>query len=248
MQLRAAGPRVKQVEKQLLIEHINLAKVAAGNGPETRRLIRGVKFLLEAFPPEERVPVGNEQDVTIGGSPHNRWCFTLARKGDELVGASSVLYLDDAATVLIGYVRATAGLGGSGMKILGARMLEFGQAAASETGKTLQSICGEVERPDVMNTIEAKARLRLLRSLGAGLLGPGTSFKYYQPQENGSLLPLAIAVYPLQKQTQMRADEVKTLVRAIYASIYDHLPKKVYDAALAKILGSIPKEPLQIVR
>ena len=192
---------------------------------------------------------GARDDVerTIGANPHNRYCFTLARKDAEVVGASSVIYLDEAATVLIGFVRATAGLG-AGMNTLGAKMLEFGQAAAHETGKTLQSICGEVERPEVMNTLEARVRMRLFRKLDAGVLGAGTSFDYGQPDEKGGYLPLSLVIKPLQGQTQMQPKEVKTLVQSIFASIYDHLPKGVYDAALAKILGSIPSEPLQIVR
>jgi len=252
---REAGPARKPSGNQLLVESINLAKVAAGNSPERELFIRGAEFLIEPFPPEERVPMhlfieGAKDDVArkIGGNPNNRYCFTVARKGDELVGASSVIYLDDAAAVLIGFVRATAGLGGAGMKILGGKMLEFGQASAQATGKTLQSICGEIERPDVTNTLEAKARLRLFRRMGAGMLGLGTSFGYHQPQEDGSLLPLSIAVLPLQNQKQMRPCEAATLVRFIYAAIYDHLPKDVYAGALTKILMSIPDKPLQLVR
>jgi hypothetical protein len=248
-------PKAKPAGKQLLVESINLAKVAAGGRSETRKLIRGIKFLLEPFPPEEQVPsegfmAGAMQDTerTLGGNQHNRYCFSVARKGRELAGASSVIYLDEPATVLIGYVRATAGMGGAGMKILGGKMLEFGQAAARETGKTLQFICGEVERPEVTNTVEAQARLRLFHSMGAGVLGLGTSFEYYEPQENGGLLPLSIAVLPLKNQTQMRPAAVRTLVRSIYAAIYDHIPKGVYEDALGKILGSIPKEPLRIAR
>jgi hypothetical protein len=251
----AASPRPKTAERQLLVESINLAKVAAGSPPERELFIRGAEFLIEPFPPAERVPMrlfmeGAREDAarTVGGNPNNRYCFTIAWKGDDIVGASSVIYMDEAAAVLIGFVRATAGLGGMGMRILGAKMLEFGQASAQAAGKALQSICGEVERPDTMNTDESRARLRLFRSLGAGVLGRGTSFEYHQPEEDGSLLPLSIAVLPLRNQTQMRPHEVATLVRSIYATIYDHLPKGVYVAALTKILMSIPDKPLQIVR
>jgi hypothetical protein len=247
------GPRYNPTK--ILVEDINLAKVAAGKRPERQMFLNSVKFLLEPFPPKERVPVkefieGAREEVArrVGGNPRNRYCFTLARKGKEIVGASSVIYLDDAATVLIGFIRATADLGGAGMKTLGRKMLEFGQAAAKENGKILRSISGEVERPDVMNTFEARARLRLFQSLGAGVLGQGTSFEYCQPEKDGSRLPLAIAVYPLLKQTQMQQDEVKTLVRSIYAAIYGHLPKDVYKTALTRINDSIPDEPLRIVR
>ena len=103
-----------------------------------------------------------------------------------------------------------------------------------------------MERPDVMDTAQAKARQRLFRSMGAGVLGMGTSFDYGQPSENGDFLRLSLVVLPLRNQTQMQPDEVKTLVRSIYAMIYKHIPKSVYDASLGRILGSVPDEPLQI--
>jgi hypothetical protein len=253
MQVRANDARARPAGKQLLIEHINLAKVTAGDGPEKKRLLRGIKFLLEAFPPEERVPEETEAEAAeiIGGNPHNKWYVNLARKEGKLVGASSLLYLDDAATLFIGYVRATAGMRGQGLKMLIERDgAAFARAAAKDAGNRLRTFSGEMEIPEVVKPAaraEAEERIAKFMRHGWGILGRGTSFSYGQPLEDGGFWPLQLMVKPLEEQKKIDPPGVVTMVRSIYASIYDHLPKGIYDTALKKILDSIPKEPLRIV-
>lgn len=257
MRPQAARPRARPAE--LLVEKIDFAKIVAGDPLETAKYKRSLKFLYKPFPPEHRVPVqlfidGAREDIerTMGGNPHNRWSFILARKGREIVGATAVNYLDDAATMFIGYVRATAGMGGQGLKMLidhhGA---SFARAAAKEAGKELRTFSGEMEIPETLLGKAqrlAKERIEKFMNHEWGILGAGTSFTYGEPQENGDFEPLHLMVRSLEGLKSMDPEGVAALVRSIYRSTYDYLKKEIYDTALGRILRSIPKEPLQIVR
>jgi hypothetical protein len=188
----------------------------------------------------------------MGGNPHNRCYFNLARNGSEIVGASTLSYIDDAATLFIGFVRATAGMGGQGLTMLIDRDgAAFARDAAKDAGKKLLTFSAEVEKPEEFSgKARAVAERRVEKFLGHGwgILGAGTSFAYAQPAEDGVLWPLNLMVKSLDGRKTMKPEGAATLVRSIFASIYNHLKKEVYDAALGKILQSIPDEPLRIVR
>lgn len=186
--------------------------MAAGDPAESGKFQKGVEFILDFFPPQERVPAeafmkaaSEDAARSLGGNPRNRYCFNIVMQGGKAVGATSAMYLDGPATLLIGFVRAGPELRGEGVKKLLGDAVAFGQAAAAENGKTLRSVSGEMERPEAApDQRQAMARIRLFRSMGMGILGYGTTFNYGQPTEAGGFVPLALVVRPLDGSTAMQ--------------------------------------------
>jgi GNAT superfamily N-acetyltransferase len=238
------------------IVRADLAKIAAREKPETERFLREVDFLLEYFPPAERVSreeflKGADQDAggRLGDSRANRYLFNAAYVDGELAGASSILYMDKVPSLLIGFIRvaAKAQRRGIGSALLD-DAVDFGEESAARGDRPLRYLVGEVETPEnnISNLNEARKRVMFFRSIGMHVLGDGTPFDYAQVSEDGARTRLSLMLKAFDGSGQMERAEAEQLIRSIYSVIYDHLPPDVYAKALSSIISSIPDRPMTI--
>ena len=243
--------RISTIRNRVTITNLDSAKIAARCASERRLLEKAVDHFNSYFPPAEQIPQEvwkNAITRPIGGNPKNRYQLTLAMIGEEIVGASSYFYLAGPSTLFCGYIRVVDEYQNSGIgTLLFSEMVAFATCAAEIAGKSLLSISGEVERLDSVSSeqlADARKRLAIFITAGAGLLGHHTDFYYGQPLSGEKLTPLNIIFAPFESKAQLSADEVGVLVTAIYSAIYNSLPD--YQVALLRVLRSIPKTGVPI--
>ncbi|VVC03769.1 Uncharacterised protein [Candidatus Bilamarchaeum dharawalense] len=235
------------------LRNLDITKIIARHEPELDLLQKGVALINSYFPPEEQVPPEAwEGAISAGrfGHPKNRYRFTLAMKGEEVVGVSSYFYLAEPSTLFVGFIRVADSLQKIGVGYqLFSEMLNFALDSATDAGTVLRSICGEVERPGsfTTNPADAKKRLTIFTRAGAGLLDHTTGFDYIQPISETEALPLDLILAPLEPKTHVTLEETATLVRSIFSAIYEHLPPSVFQASLDRVLRSIPASGIPLV-
>jgi|GEM_PF-2139411 len=251
--LKEAGKEVRD-----MVHRIDFTKVVKEpNGEEYNLFSNGVDFLLEYFPPEERVPFdvfleAAKQDVEgkIGNNPYNRYHFAVARdKNGKIVGACSSLYFADLYAMFGGYIRVAPEMQGKGIATaLYNDRIKFGEKCAKEANRKLRFFISEVEKPEESTNIkDAERRLRVFKSFGMGVLDPSSGFRYGQTTEEGKIVPLYLMIGPInEKISKLEWHEVAKMVIVVYKRIYRWLDKEIFWKGLGEILKSIPLQGVPI--
>ncbi len=251
-ELKKSSPEISK-----MIHRIDFTKVVnEPNGEEYKIFMQGVEYLLEYFPPEERVPPevfleAAEQSVSgkIGKNPYNRYHFAVAVDEDgEIVGACSSLYFADLDAMFGGYIRVSPEKQGKGIATaLYNDRIEFGRECARKAGRELKFFISEVEKPETApNREEAEKRLRVFKSFGMGVLDPSSGFSYGQTTEDGKIVPLYLMVGPMDKMSRLEWYDVAKIVIVVYKRIYGWLDKEIFWEGVGKILKSIPLQGVPI--
>ncbi len=241
--------------------------IASGNKEERKKLAEAVGFLLEYFPPEERVPpdlffeaAERSAAKTLGNSTRNGYAFHMVEDGGKIIAASSVFYLDNPKAVFVGFIRVAEPYQRKGVSsALQKAVLAFGVESARAAGGRLLASVGEMESiPLSPNKEDAGKRYKWAMTLGTRIADPTGGFSYTQ-----SGLPLNIVYTPISDPSKdhLTNKELKALVEAIYYTVYGHLfrvdPKanpasemrKIESArkSLDRILASIPEKGVRLV-